>query len=407
VLCLLALPARGLAQDATTNNTNTSRAATAETGDTGFVARMRARFDRLQERGVHPKAGTIVSGSSLAFGVEFRRPTFGGSPIGGSVEARWSLRGYQEYGAQLGWVEHQRDTLQLAPALSNVTSLFNDRKTKVAGRAAYLDVRYYRHPQVAFFGIGDNLPVTRTDFSVSGISADGVVQWQPTTRLGVSARAGLLDLDTGPGTDDSRPNLEEIFTVAQAPGLQQRARYITAGIGAAHDTRDRTAVPTMGTFLGASIRQFMPINTDAEAFTRLGFDGRFYRPLPTTRQVLAVSLIAVTDQSGNNSPTPFYLQQSLGGGRTLRGFQTYRFRGESLVHLSIEYRWRVAKYIDLAPFIDVGDAATRFSDLSTGRAHATPGFGIRARDDKRFYARLDWAKGPDGHRLIISLNPPF
>jgi hypothetical protein len=407
-LTLVALPGRALAQDAQApqNGANgTSADATREAP--GIVARMRARFDDLQNRGIHPKAGTIVSGSSFAFGVELRRDRFGGSPIGASVEGMWSLRGYQEYGAQIGLVEDRRSTLQLGTALANVTSLFNERSTKRPGRAAYIDVQYYHYPRVDFFGIGADAPVARTDFGLSGYSADGVVQWQATERFGLSARAGWLDVDLQPGSNDARPNLEDVFTPVHAPGLNQRARYITAGVGAAHDTRDLIGVPTRGTYVGAAVRQFMALNDDAPMFTRFAVDGRFYRALPTSRQVLAASVLASADRSTDTALTPFYIQYWLGGGRVLRGFPSYRFRGESLVHLSLEYRVRVAKFVEVVPFVDAGAAARRFADLGDTRMEVTPGIGIRARNDRKFFGRIDWARGPDGHRLIFSIFPPF
>ena len=403
VVCVAA-PAR--AQDAAPPAKPVANgASTAE--EPSLIDRWRTRYDRITASGIYPKAGTIVSGSSLAFGVELRRPRFGESPIGAQAEAMWSIRGYQEYGLQIGLVEQARHTLELGPAIANVTSMFNDRRRKEPGRALSLDLRYLRHPQVDFFGIGPGAPSVRADFAVSGISADALGQWQPTARVGVSARGGLLDLDTGPGTDDAQPNIEAAFTPLHAPGLERRARFFTAGVGAAIDTRDVIAVPTMGAFVGASVRQFTALNDEAGSFTRLAVDARLYRPLLSAKHVLAVSLLAAADRTADESPTPFYLQPWMGGSRTLRGAPSYRFRAETILHGSAEYRWRVVKYIEVAPFLDIGAYGRRLSDLSGDTLEVTPGIGLRVRSDDKFFVRMDWAKGADGHRLIFSLHPPF
>ena len=94
-------------------------------------------------------------------------------------------------------------------------------------------------------------------------------------------------------------------------------------------------------------------------------------------------------------------------GRTLRGAPSYRFRGERLLHGSVEYRWRLAKYVEVVPFLDMGAAGRRWSDLSRGSMEVSPGIGLRARTDDNFLVRMDYAHGIDGHRWIFSLNPPF
>jgi hypothetical protein len=52
------------------------------------------------------------------------------------------------------------------------------------------------------------------------------------------------------------------------------------------------------------------------SFTRVTFDARGYRRLLSERGVLAVRGLVSTDLTGDNGATPFYLQQSLGGGET-------------------------------------------------------------------------------------------
>ena len=40
-----------------------------------------------------------------------------------------------------------------------------------------------------------------------------------------------------------------------------------------------------------------------------------------------------------------------------------------------------------------------------GALKMSPGVGIRARTDRRTIARLDWAWGSEGHRIVLDMGP--
>ena len=87
------------------------------------------------------------------------------------------------------------------------------------------------------------------------------------------------------------------------------------------------------------------------------FDVRAYATPITSRGVLAMRALLSSDFTDSGRPTPFYLQQSLGGGDTVRGLPSYRFQDQALYVLTTEYRWRVHRYVEIAPFVDVGNTA--------------------------------------------------
>ena len=43
----------------------------------------------------------------------------------------------------------------------------------------------------------------------------------------------------------------------------------------------------------------------------------------------------------------------------------------------------------------------------SGALKMSPGVGIRARTDRRAIARLDWAYGSEGHRIVLDMGPVF
>jgi outer membrane protein assembly factor BamA len=238
------------------------------------------------------------------------------------------------------------------------------------------------------------------------MTVDGVLQWQPTSVLQLAARAGLLDLRVGQGRNAALPDIDDRFDPSELAGLVHQPRYFTAGVAAAVDSRDDMHVPTSGGTLGVAVWRFVPLGMSGGSWTRIAVDWREYVRLAGERHVAAVRVLASTDHHDDGSQTPFYLQYWLGGSRSLRGFHSYRFRGQAVAHLSAEYRWWATKFIEVAPFVDIGAAAARVGRL-TKAMHVTPGIGVRVRTDDHVLFRFDAANGSDGHHLHFSVGSVF
>ena len=121
----------------------------------------------------------------------------------------------------------------------------------------------------------------------------------------------------------------------------------------------------------------------------------------------ATSLTPSSDFTDGERPTPFYLQQHLGGSDSIRALRSYRFQDQALFVVSAEYRWRAHRYLDIVPFIDAGTAAPSLSRLSFNSVNIAPGIAVRARTDRRTIARVELAKGPEGYRLLVGTGPSF
>src|SRR5262245_43488047 len=278
-----------------------------------------------EKEGLSVTAGIIVAGSSVSGGVGYRRLNlFKG--IDYEVEGNLSVRGYQDYRAAIGFLDARPSTLELDVADRKVASLFNASSRKSPGSALYLDLRFRDYPQHTFYGTGiDSREEDRADYALHGLSVEGVWQWQLTSAWGVSARGGWLDLEVGFGHNDSILNVEERFALALTPGAPEQSLYFTYGAGIVHDMRLEPGSPENGHMFGIAGRRYSASNMSALSFTRVTFDARGYRRLLSERGVLAVRGLVSSDLRGENGATPFYLQQSLGGGETLRGFHSYRF----------------------------------------------------------------------------------
>jgi hypothetical protein len=368
-----------------------------------------------EDEGLSYSAGIIVAGSSLSGGVGYRRLDLF-KDIDVEVEGSVSMRRYQDYRLAIGLLDSRASTLDFEVADRKVQSLFNSASRKSPGSAVFVDLRFRDYPRHTYYGTGiESRDEDRADYALRGLSVEGVWQWQLTSSLGVSARGGWLDLEVGPGRNDALVNVEERFVPALVPGAVEQPLFFTYGAGIMHDTRTTPGAPEDGLVLAAGLRRYSASAAFAQgasaprnlSFTRVTYDARGYRRLLSDRGVIAVRGLVSTDLTGDNDATPFYLQQSLGGGETLRAFHSYRFPDQALAHASVEYRWRAHRYVEIVPFLDTGTVAPALSRLSLGSFKMSPGVGVRGRTNGRVIGRLDWARGSEGHRIVLGTGPTF
>ena len=65
------------------------------------------------------------------------------------------------------------------------------------------------------------------------------------------------------------------------------------------------------------------------------------------------------------------------GGRTLRGYSSWRFRDRNRLLLTGEYRWTAGPFVDMALFVDAGKVARPRSTTSTsGSLQTSHGVGL-------------------------------
>ncbi len=375
----------------------------------GFLGRAAGWYERLEERGVSFKLGVILPGSHLSFGAGLRDKSLLGLPVCGSLEAAWSLRGYHAYDATLGRGCRDSHRTELRPADVGIASMFNDGALTSPGTSVYLHARHRVYPRVDFYGLGQEVRrEARTDYSISGPSLDVVVQWQRHRHFGMSGRAGVIDLDLGPGTNDGVPNTEIAFAAIEAPGLTRQDRYAVVGGAATLDFRDHARVPARGTWVSTALWHATGLSASAAPdITRIVTEARFFHALPNRAHVVAVRGLMSSRAGRVATPSPFYLQPTLGGSQTMRGLASFQLRGDAVWTASLEYRWHAFKWVELVPFVDAGAVAARFGNLDDVRPEVTPGIGLRVRKDRRLFARLDLAHGRDGYRFVFDVGAPF
>jgi len=104
---------------------------------------------------------------------------------------------------------------------------------------------------------------------------------------------------------------------------------------------------------------------------------------------------------------PFFMLPALGGGSTLRGFSSWRFRDRHSLLLSAEWRVLVNRFLDTAVFYDAGKVTSHTSDLDLTDLKTDYGFGFRFHGPIATPLRIEFAKSNEGLQLVFSAKAPF
>ena len=142
-------------------------------------------------------------------------------------------------------------------------------------------------------------------------------------------------------------------------------------------------------------------------FDRVVADVHGYLPLGARNRMLALRFRTshATTQAGHR--VPFYLMETLGGARSLRGFREYRFRDTRNLLVNAEYRWEVWTHVDFALFYDAGKVFSEASEFDFQNLKSGYGFGVRTHAFGDTIVRIDIARSNEGIKLHIGAGPSF
>ena len=104
---------------------------------------------------------------------------------------------------------------------------------------------------------------------------------------------------------------------------------------------------------------------------------------------------------------PFFMLPALGGGSTLRGYTSWRFRDRNSVLVQAEWRVLANRYLDAAIFYDAGKVTARRADLDLKGLKSDVGLGFRLHGPLSTPLRIEFAKGNEGLVLVFSAKAAF
>ncbi len=382
-----------------------------------FFEKLLARFDRgrfetggnSNYRGFYPRFARIAEGSGLAGGLSYLQPKIWGD-VDVSASAFYSVKGYRHFEVQMGLLPNRgKSTPPLLSETEELDQLADLERGKVSQLSIYATGRRRFHPQVSYFGAGpESQRTSETDFLLRDNLFEITLEYQLGSRLLGRLDTGFLQHSLGAGTRMSTPTVGELFDESSAPGLNAPPHYWRVGGSLVLDYRDNSGVPHKGFALALGWSRYDEVSGQNQFnFRRYEVDARGFVPLGSRQRGMALRFRFVNDRPAEGNRVPFFLQLSLGGSHTLRGFDRFRFRGDKLMLYQAEYRWEPSRRFELALFADAGAVAGSGSKLSFSDLESDFGVGFRVRTSRATVFRLEQAWSREASKTVVSFSASF
>ena len=338
-------------------------------------------------RGIHARAGGIGEGGGFGGGPGYQ---FIGVPVDFRTSAAASLKGYFIAEGSLRFPGTQSEDLY----------------TWANGPYVEVYARWRDAPQEDFYGLGPgSLEDDRSNFA----QRETFVRVTPAVRRGyltAGVNLGYLDPSIGSGTDTSLPSTDEIFRPEEVPGLDAQPAFGVIEPFVEFATLDRAIDDRAGGRYRVTFTRYADRDLDQFSFNSWNVDLRQFIPFVHDTHTLALRAWASSSEPSDGDSVPFYLQPTLGGSKSLRGFRTFRFRDRSALLMQAEYRWRINEFVTGALFYDTGAVAPALGDI--GRLERDYGFGLRIGSRSTVAFRVDIAfGGREGTRFLVRFDDVF
>ncbi len=352
--------------------------------ETSAAERVIAKVEDLfiePRNGFFPVGGSIHPGGGLALGGLYRR--WYADDASWTITTLYSVRNYKLIEAGTISAGHAGGRLSLA-----------------------LNAGWRDATQVGYYGLGmATLLEDRADYRFMQTYAGGRAALQPVSWAVLGAGVSYEDyrLKSGQGRG---PSTEDRYTAVTAPGLGSSPGFVHTDVTAAVDRRISPGYSRRGGYYGVTVHDYRD-RKKALSFRRL--DADTVQHVPILRETWVLSLRGrVQTTLGERDVVPYFLLPSLGGGTTLRGYPSWRFRDRHSLLGSVEWRWipnRLA--LDLVFFYDAGKVTSNRADLNLRGLKGNVGVGARFHGPTSVPLRFDLARGGEGWYLVVAGGAAF
>jgi outer membrane protein assembly factor BamA len=357
--------------------------------------------------GFHPRLDWIARGSGVAIGTRYWKPEVLG-PIDVMGAAFYSWKQYQYYDLQVGLIPNRGKRIPPRSfETEEVDQLGDVDKNSFSRFKLYASARFRDRTDESYFGTGPNSPGDSVHYRIKDTLAEIASGYQITKQVGFTIKGGVLHNSLAPGRSD--PQLESRFSDESVPGKETpHPNYFRTHASVLFDLRDDPSLPHEGFMVAFGWEKYDNVNSaDLFNFNRFGVDSRVYVPLGSHQQVIAIRGVAVDSDPAPYNKVPFFLQPSLGGGESLRGYDAFRFQGDKLLLLQGEYRWEASPRFEFALFFDSGTVANQGARLSLNEMNSDAGVGLRVKSSRSTLMRIDQAWGSEGYHLQFRFKAAF
>jgi hypothetical protein len=208
-----------------------------------------------------------------------------------------------------------------------------------------------------------------------------------------------------PGSGDD-PSVDEIYTPETLIGLGSTVTYLHTAATIGFDRRPAPDYARRGGFYGVTAHDFH--DPDGRfGFTQWDYEAVQHVPLVRETWVLSFHGRVTTTGTKDGQPIPFYMLPSLGGGSSLRGYTSWRFRDRNTMLMQAEWRVMVNRFFDMGVFYDAGKVTADVRDLDFDGLKHDVGLGFRFHGPLSTPLRIDVARGSEGFRFVWAAGAAF
>ena len=333
--------------------------------------------------GFRPVLGGMPSGSGTVFGGGYIYG-LGAQRIQAQANARFSTKSYTQFDGEVIFPPPQ-----------------DHRRIEFKFRAQKRDLK-----ALSFYGLGNDTSLDEeTSYQLKDTLLGGYAWLNPRGLLSFGAEGAFYQAEPGSGSED--PSIEDVFPI-EIPGFRvPETDYSVVGGWVEFDLRNKWESPHVGLVARLTARRWDDTEVNDFDFTRVIADVKGYIPLGPKNRILAIRFRTSHSTADIGDVVPFYMMETLGGAKTIRGFSEFRFRDTRNLLWNIEYRWEVWTYADLTVFFDAGKVFKDDDDFNFDNLHTGYGFGIRGHAPGDMSLRFDLAKSTEGFKFHISGGPSF
>jgi hypothetical protein len=261
--------------------------------------------------------------------------------------------------------------------------------------------------EVGFYGTGtETSQDDRANYSFSQPYASVSLRVLPARKwlvLGGGLEVSEWVQDSGSGTV---PSVDEVYTPEDLPGLGSSPLYLQSFGTVGFDSRAAADYARSGGYYGVTFRNYGD-DDEAYGFSQVEYTAIHHIPILRDAWVLSLRGEVTTTGTKEGQVIPFYMLPSLGGGSTLRGFASWRFRDRHSLLLSADWRVLANHFMDVAAFYDAGKVVSSTSDLDLTGLRSDYGLGFRLHGPIATPLRIDVAKSNEGLQIVFSAKAAF
>ena len=330
----------------------------------------------------HPFMENSYSGGGFALGAGYMHHVSSYNLV--DVRGSYSIRGYKRAEAEF-----------IAPRMFN-------RRATLSVLGGWRDAT-----QVGFYGIGMDTSVDdRTNYAFEEPYGSALFTIWPARKLLVlSAGVEVSRWSLKPGQGLS-PSTDTVYSSTTLPGVDSQTKYLHSQGSVGLDWRTSPGYSRRGGYYGVTLHDYKD-NDEVFGFQQADYEVIQHFPILREAWVISLRGRAQTAFAKDGQKIPFFMLPSLGGGSTLRGYTSWRFRDNNSLLFQAEWRIMANRFLESAVFYDTGKVTSSTSDFDSKGLKSDFGFGVRFHGPFATPLRIDLAKSTEGLALVFSSSAPF